>query len=183
MVEEAVVDGTGELPDRKLLTVLMAVVILCALPVIGLAFRPAAPTSAIVAPGTGFTDDFNRVDLGRNYFSTGAYWRIVNGELLSPGAKNNPLWLRAVLPENVQVEFDARSESPDGDIRCELFGDGYTHASGYVLIFGGFNNSLTAIARLDERGVSVAADLPDPLPNNGRGSRRAPRPQGRAACR
>jgi len=68
--------------------------------------------------------------------------------------KNNPLWLKAKLPQNVAVEFDARSQSPEGDIKVEIFGDGSDHASGYVLIHGGWNNSLSIIARRDEHGVS-----------------------------
>jgi hypothetical protein len=67
------------------------------------------------------------------------------------------LWLKAKLPDNVVVEFDARSQSPEGDIKCEIFGDGTDHASGYVLIHGGWNNSLSIIARLDEHGTSLAA--------------------------
>ena len=170
MVDEAkaLVTADNALPDKKLLRVLIGFVILVSLPVLALAFRPAASTSAVVAPGSGFSDDFNRADLGLNYFSTGAYWRVVNGELLSPGAKNNPLWLRASLPENVEVDFDARSESPDGDVKCEIFGDGYSHASGYILIFGGWSNNITAIARLDEHGVPVTGNFPSPLPNDGR---------------
>ncbi|MGZ3458496.1 MAG: hypothetical protein ACXU86_08310, partial [Archangium sp.] len=37
----------------------------------------------------------------------------------------------------------------------EIFGDGSDHASGYVLIHGGWNNSLSIIARLDEHGASL----------------------------
>lgn len=92
-----------------------------------------------------------------DFWSTGGMWRTVGGELLSPGVKNNPLWLKAKLPENVAVEFDVRSTSPEGDIKCEIFGDGSDHASGYVLIHGGWNNSLSIIARLDEHGASLAA--------------------------
>jgi hypothetical protein len=143
----------------------IALVIVVNLPLLALTFRPSAETT--VSIGSGFTDDFNRTDLGPNYFATGAYWRIVNGELFSPGAKNNPLWLKAALPDNVQVEFDARSESPDGDIKCEVFGDGYSHASGYILISGGWNNSITALARLDEHGMGVSS-WSAPLPNSGR---------------
>ena len=76
---------------------------------------------------------------------------------MSPGVKNNPLWLKAKLPENVAVDFDVRSMSPEGDIKCEIFGDGSDHASGYVLIHGGWNNSISIIARLDEHGASLAA--------------------------
>jgi len=93
----------------------------------------------------------------QNYSSTGGLWRVVNGELLSPGVKNNPLWLKASLPQNVAVEFDVRSQSPEGDIKVEIFGDGSDHATGYVLIHGGWNNSLSIIARLDEHGTSLQA--------------------------
>jgi len=157
-----------DLPSPRVLQFLVGAVVLTSLPLLALALRPAASTSTVVAPGSGFTDDFNRPDLGLNYFATGGYARIVNGELLSPGVKNNPLWLRAVLPENVQVDFDARSESPDGDLKCEIFGNGYSHASGYVLIYGAWQNNITLIARLDEHGPVVSPNLPSPIPNGGR---------------
>jgi hypothetical protein len=144
----------------------IGLVIVVNLPLIGLLIRPAAETTVTIPP-TGFVDDFNRADLGPNYFATGAYWRIANGELFSPGAKNNPLWLKAALPDDVQVEFDARSESADGDLKCEIFGDGYSHASGYILIFGGWSNTITALARLDEHGKAVA-NFGSPMPNDGR---------------
>jgi hypothetical protein len=103
-----------------------------------------------------YADDFsNPGTVAENYFSTGGLWRVVNGELLSPGVKNNPLWLKASLPQDVAVEFDVRSQSPEGDIKVELFGDGSDHASGYVFIHGGWNNSLSIIARLDEHGTSM----------------------------
>ncbi len=117
-------------------------------------FRGEQPATATVPYQQGF-DDFAVTD--RDFWSTGGYWRVVSGELLSPGVKNNPLWLKAKLPENVAVEFDARSMSPEGDIKCEIFGDGSDHASGYVLIHGGWNNSISIIARLDEHGTSLAA--------------------------
>ncbi len=158
--------GSGQLSTRTI-GILVGLAVLANLPVLALAVRPAAPTTVEIG-SRGFTDDFNRPDLGDNYFSTGGYWRIVNGELLSPGANNNPLWLKAALPEDVQVDFDARSESPDGDMKCEIFGNGYDHASGYILVFGGWNNSVTAIARLDEHGVQVDSQIPEPMPNRGR---------------
>lgn len=104
-----------------------------------------------------FVDDFNRSELGSHWRNTGADYKIVNNELHIEGAKNHPLWLRKVLPDKVRVTFDVRSESSDGDIKFELFGDGVSYAressyvaSGYVLIFGGWNNSLNVIARMDE---------------------------------
>ena len=72
-------------------------------------------------------------------------WRTVDGQLVCPGVKQNPLWLKAKLPQNVAVEFDARSQSPEGDIKVEIFGDGTDHASGYVLIHGGWNNTLSIL--------------------------------------
>jgi hypothetical protein len=103
-----------------------------------------------------FSDDFSQPStVERHYFSTGGHWRVVDGQLLSPGVKNNPLWLKASLPANVAVEFDVRSEGNAGDIKVELFGDGTDHASGYVFIHGGWNNSLSIIARLDEHGTSL----------------------------
>ena len=169
---KAVEDSKAKVVDKERLSpgaraAFIGLVVLVNLPLIALALRGPASTTASVGPA-GFLDDFSRPDLGLNYWSSGADWRIVNGELLSPGAKNNPLWLRAALPDNVQVEFDARSESPEGDVKCEIFGDGYSHASGYLLIFGGWNNSITTVARLDEHGLAVPQTFPSPLPNNGR---------------
>ncbi len=105
-----------------------------------------------------FTDDFNRADVGPNYWNSGGQWRIENGELHSPAVKNNALWLQAALPDNVAIEVDARAQYAEADIRLELFGDGFNHDSGYTLLFGGFNNQVTAISRLNERGVPFSAD-------------------------
>jgi hypothetical protein len=149
----------------RLKVALVMTALAAALPIIALLVRSNAPTTTEI--GSGFVDDFNRSDLGYNYCSTGGYWRIADGRLLSPGAKNNPLWLKAALPADVQVEFDAGSASPEGDVRAEIFGDGYDHDSGYELVFGGLGNGVTTIARLDERGVSVPAMMPNPLPNDG----------------
>ena len=106
-----------------------------------------------------FEDNFDRAQIGPNYNRTGGNWRIVNGELRIQGAKNHPLWLRQALPRDVEVTFDVRSESPEGDIKVELFGDGVSKAkaasytaTSYVVIFGGWNNSLNVIARMNEHG-------------------------------
>ncbi|MCA2979564.1 MAG: hypothetical protein INH41_08235 [Myxococcaceae bacterium] len=113
----------------------------------------SAATVAVPYPTQSFD---NPAVIDTDFWSTGGQWRVVNGELLSPGVKNNPLWLKAKLPENVAVEFNVRSVSPEGDIKCEIFGDGSDHASGYVLIHGGWNNTVSIIARLDEHGASLA---------------------------
>ncbi len=109
--------------------------------------------------GTGFYDDFERAQLGKSYKKTGGNWRIDNGQLRVDGAKNRPLWLLRTLPRDVRVELDARSESPEGDIKVEIFGDGASYAkhdsyeaTSYVIIFGGWNNSKNVLARMDEHG-------------------------------
>ncbi len=113
--------------------------------------------AAVTVTGPRFTDRFDRPAIGPNYFTTGMHWRIAAGELWAPEAKNNPLWLKMRLPRDVAVEFDARSETATGDragdIKFEIFGDGRNHASGYVCIFGGWGNSISVVARLDEHGA------------------------------
>lgn len=104
-----------------------------------------------------FTDDFNRTELGPMWRNTGGPYALVDGELKIRGARNKPLWLRRTLPRDVRIEFDVRSESPEGDIKVEVYGDGISKATAdsysatsYVVIFGGWNNSLNVIARMDE---------------------------------
>jgi len=108
-------------------------------------------------PSEGFRDDFEREDLGDVWHNTGGRYRIQDGWLNIQGARNRPLWLRRRLPRDVRIEFDVRSESPQGDIKVEVFGDGSSRATSesytatsYVVIFGGWNNSLNIIARMDE---------------------------------
>lgn len=115
-----------------------------------------------VGPG-GFFDDFNRDDLGEDWHNTGGRYRIVDGQLNVQGARNRPLWLRRRLPRDVRIEFDVRSESPQGDIKVEVFGDGSSRATSesytatsYVVIFGGWNNTLNIIARMDEHAEDRA---------------------------
>jgi hypothetical protein len=120
-----------------------------------LRLRPAPPAPAL-APGAAFADDFQRDRLGPDWWSAGGHWQIRGGELWSPAARNNPLWLGLRLPRDVAIEFRARSETATGphagDIKVEVFGDGRQHASGYVLVFGGWGNQVSTIARLDEHG-------------------------------
>ncbi len=107
-----------------------------------------------------FVDNFDRQEIGASWNNTGGPYKIVDGELHVAGARNHPLWLKKRLPDNVRVTFDVRSESPQGDIKFELFGDGVSFAressytaTGYVLIFGGWSNRYNVIARLDEHGA------------------------------
>lgn len=139
---------------RRGVGLLVGLVLLVQLPLIHYALlRPRAEVRAALP----YRDDFSDpATVSRDYWTSGGDWRVVKGELLSPGVRNNPLWLQASLPRDVAVELDVRSESREGDIKVEIFGDGYNHASGYVLIHGGWNNSLSVIARLDEHGKPLA---------------------------
>ncbi len=110
-------------------------------------------------PG-GFHDDFERERLGEAWRNTGGPYEIRDGWLHVRGARNRPLWLARTLPHDVRVRFRARSESAAGDIKVELFGDGVSKAervsytaTSYVIVFGGWNNSLNVLARLDEHGA------------------------------
>ncbi len=113
--------------------------------------------------GKGFTDAFDRTEIGDDYFNSGAPYRIDAGKLVFAHVHNHALWLKRVLPHDVKVELDVTGKSPDGDIKVELFGDGksfesneavrkdliYT-ASGYVFIFGGWRNSRSVLVRQNE---------------------------------
>jgi len=105
-----------------------------------------------VTTSVPFSDTFERADLGPNWKFGGGEWNISAGALHSSGAENAPLWLQAALPRDVTIEFDAWSNSPAVDIKCELFGDGRNHQSGYIVILAGWNNSTSIIARLREHG-------------------------------
>ncbi|MGF1469724.1 MAG: family 16 glycoside hydrolase [Sandaracinaceae bacterium] len=118
----------------------------------------------------GFEDDFDREQVGDLYLDTGGRYRIEEGELRVQGARNHPLWLRRKLPRDARITFDARSESPEGDIKVEVFGDGSSRATAesytatsYVVIFGGWGNSTNAIARMDEHADDRAVGARRPV--------------------
>jgi hypothetical protein len=105
-------------------------------------------------------DDFERSELGELWRPLASGWRIEAGQLCGMAAKNRGVWLTRTLPVNARIEFDARSDSADGDLKVELWGDGhsgaksasYNHASSYLAIFGGWQNRRHVLARLDEHG-------------------------------
>jgi hypothetical protein len=87
-------------------------------------------------------------------------WRVEKGKLCGQGAKNHGVWLSRSLPTNARIEFDAMSDSPEGDLKAEFWGDGqssatgitYDNATSYLTIFGGWKNSLHVLARINEHG-------------------------------
>lgn len=124
-----------------------------------------------------FNDDFERTgELGPAYRSTSSVWAIDRGRLCGAGAKNHPVWLARRLPVNARIEFEALSESDDGDIKAEFWGDGrssaagvsYTDATSYLTIFGGWKNRFHVLARLDEhapdrREIKLERGAADPI--------------------
>ncbi len=119
------------------------------------------------AVGEGFTDNFDRKELGPLWRNTGGSYTLVDGKLRIRGARNKPLWLRRTLPRDVRIEVDVRSESPEGDIKFELFGDGVSKATeasytatSYVVIFGGWDNTKNVLARMDEHGADRVVGPP-----------------------
>ena len=128
----------------------VAVIVLVNLPFLHWAFRGGAEVKAAVP----FEDKFDRASLGDAYFSNGGNWRIANGQLYSPGVGNNPLWLKARLPADARIEFDVHSEGPDGDVKWEAWGDGRTHSTGYLFLFGAWHNRESRIAKLDEHAFT-----------------------------
>jgi hypothetical protein len=129
---------------------LAAAVVAVQLPFLHRLVRGAAPVSAAVP----YDDRFDRATLGEAWWSNGGLWRIVDGQVYSPGVGNNPLWLKARLPAEVRVEFDVRSEGADGDIKWEMYGDGRNHSTGYLFLFGAWHNRESRIAKLDEHALT-----------------------------
>jgi len=132
---------------------------------IALAAFPACKVKDPPPGSEAWTDSFDRSRIGQDYYPTGNGYKIVDGKLSAHGAHNHPMWLRKKLPHDVRVEFDCWSTEPRGDIKVELMGDGHSFdpdggaymASGYEIIFGGWYNQKSIIARMDEHGHDMAA--------------------------
>ncbi|HEY0469629.1 MAG TPA: hypothetical protein VGC79_35810, partial [Polyangiaceae bacterium] len=139
------------------------------------AWRTAEPQR--VAPSSGgnalsgpqieqrFVDTFERGEPGPDWNVTGPGWAVKEGRLCVSNAHNHPAWLRPRLPLNARIEFEATSASPEGDLKAEAWGDGlsaatgtsYSNATSYLIVFGGWKNSLHVLARLDEHGADRKA--------------------------
>jgi hypothetical protein len=133
---------------------------------------PSSDGEILSAP---FRDNFDRATLGADWNATSNAWQIQNGALCARDARNHPAWLLRRLPVNARIEFDATSNSPDGDLKVEVWGDGrsfatstsYSNATSYILVFGGWKNSLHVLARLDEHKsdrlvIKIDPDSDDP---------------------
>jgi hypothetical protein len=132
-----------------------------------------------VGMGNGMEGDAGPVrpsNLGPNWTAarTNA-WRVENGRLCAENAHNHGVWLNRTLPVNARIEFDAIALTEAGDLKAELWGDGHSYATGtsytaatsYLAILGGWNNTIHALARLNEHGsdrksITVDKDSDDP---------------------
>lgn len=123
--------------------------------------RPEPAKTGLTGGKEIFSEDFSK-DLA-NFETRSKLWKIVDGRLYTGDGPNNNqgLWLKAPdLPPNVRIEFDATSvqgNNPvfEGDIKCEFGGkvkEHQDHKLGYVVLFGGWKNSLSAICKGDEHG-------------------------------
>ena len=121
-----------------------------------------------------FTDDFERTALGDRWTAESPQWRLVDGTIINHHADNAGFWLKERLPTgDVRIEFDVRSDPFNkkvkgkttevfpGDLKCEAFNQEPSHQTGYVLIFGGWNNQVNRIARLEEHGDGEGARIED----------------------
>lgn len=111
-----------------------------------------------------WADHFDRDRPGTDYYRTDDDYAVEHGALATRGPAGYPLWLHKKLPHDVRIEFDCWTDDPRGDLRVQLFGDGRafdaaggrTIVTGYALVFGGWGNTRSLIARLDQRGKELA---------------------------
>ena len=150
---------------RVLERVLVSVSVMVLVLGIGCGKKEAEEGPALQPMTEPWSDDFERPELGPDWNATGEGYALVNGALEAHGAHNRPLWLRRALPRDAVIELDAWSTSPDGDIKVELYGDGKSYdpnrggytATSYVAVMGGWKNTKSQIARLDEHGKDIVS--------------------------
>jgi hypothetical protein len=138
--------------------------------------RASAPAPSASAALEGDATPAPASDLGPDWTQAGTtVWHIHNGQLCGDGARNHGVWLNRVLPVNARIEFDATSDTTDGDLKAEFWGDGhsaataisYTNATSYLAILGGWKNKFHVLARVNEHGkdrkeISVDPNSDDP---------------------
>lgn len=110
-------------------------------------------------------------DLGPNWRQASTnVWHIENGRLCAQNAQNHGVWLTKVLPINARIEFNGIAQTPQGDIKAEVWGDGqshatamsYTNATSYLAILGGWKNKFHVLARINEHGNDRKQIVIDP---------------------
>ncbi len=124
-------------------------------------FADVRADAAALAPPLGPMIDLADDGLSPNWRQAQTnVWHIENGRVCGQMAHNHGLWLNRVIPVNARIEFDATSDSPLGDLKAEVWGDGqssatsisYTNATSYLTILGGWKNKFHVLARLNEHG-------------------------------
>src|SRR5580658_8764444 len=144
-------------------------------------FEHAVAQPALAAGGAGEAAAIGMADAaellpGPDWVVTSpGIWHVEGGRLCGEHARNHGIWLKRVLPPNARIEFDAVSQSPDGDLKAEYWGDGtsyatalsYTNATSYLTIFGGWHNTHHVLARINEhatdrKDITVDANSDDP---------------------
>ncbi|WP_394835306.1 hypothetical protein LVJ94_00075 [Pendulispora rubella] len=136
--------------------------------------------AAVSASSSSSSSSSSADALGPNWRQANTdVWHIENGKLCGQAARNHGVWMTRAIPVNARIEFDAMSDSPDGDLKAEAWGDGqssataisYTNATSYLTIFGGWKNKFHALARINEHGndrkevkVDKASDDPREKP-------------------
>jgi hypothetical protein len=124
--------------------------------------HPVVVAAPLAAEGSAPVSDAAELQPGPDWVATApGIWHVENGRLCGEHAKNHGIWLKRVLPPNARIEFDAVSQSPDGDLKAEYWGDGrsyatalsYTNATSYLSIFGGWHNTFHVLARINEHAT------------------------------
>jgi hypothetical protein len=105
-----------------------------------------------------YEEHFDGNALSADWRPTSPVWHIENGRLCGQKAHNHPVWLQRKLPKNAKISFVAESDSTEGDLKVEIWGDGrseataisYTNATSYLFVLGGWKNHFHVLARIDE---------------------------------
>lgn len=121
---------------------------------------PPAASAALRDPWITevFTDDFERATIGPAWRNTADAFHLKAGRMCAVHGRNHGVWLARRLPKNAIVEVTAFADSPSGDLKIEVWGDGasaatsasYGDATSYLAILGGWNNRFHVLARRDE---------------------------------
>ena len=107
-----------------------------------------------------------RASIGGDYYATGDGYDARRRRAVGARAPTTTrCGCARSCPRDVRIEFDCWSTEERGDIKVEVFGDGRSFdpdggaymATGYEVIFGGWYNAKSIIARLDEHGNDVVA--------------------------